>query len=317
MDPRIPGFDATVAAGGYAWWYVDAVSDDGRHGLTLIAFVGSVFSPYYARARRRDAAADPGDHVALNVALYGDGARRWTMTERGRRALRRSRSELVIGPSRAAWTAAGLEFQIDEIGAPLPRRVRGTVRVLPEALVCQRFDLDAAGRHRWYPIAPSAHLHVELAQPALRWQGRAYVDANFGDEPLADPIRRWHWSRTAIPGGTAVMYDVEARSGRRDLLALRFSDAGAVEPFEPPAERVLPRSGWRIHRATRADAGEASVLRTLEDTPFYARSLVRHAMLGAPREAVHESLDLDRFLAPVVQAMLPFRMPRRARWDGT
>ncbi len=35
-------------AGGYAWWYVDALSDDGRHGLTLIAFIGSVFSPYYA-----------------------------------------------------------------------------------------------------------------------------------------------------------------------------------------------------------------------------------------------------------------------------
>ncbi len=35
------------------WWYVDALSDDGRHGLTLIAFIGSVFSPYYAWARRR------------------------------------------------------------------------------------------------------------------------------------------------------------------------------------------------------------------------------------------------------------------------
>ena len=33
---------------GYVWWYVDALSDDGRHGLTLIAFIGSVFSPYYA-----------------------------------------------------------------------------------------------------------------------------------------------------------------------------------------------------------------------------------------------------------------------------
>ena len=29
-----------------AGWYVDAISDDGRHGLTIIAFIGSVFSPY-------------------------------------------------------------------------------------------------------------------------------------------------------------------------------------------------------------------------------------------------------------------------------
>ena len=50
---RGPRFDAAVPPGGYAWWYVDALSDDGRHGLTIIAFIGSVFSPYYACARRR------------------------------------------------------------------------------------------------------------------------------------------------------------------------------------------------------------------------------------------------------------------------
>jgi carotenoid 1,2-hydratase len=50
---RGPAFDAPVADGGYLWWYVDALSDDGRHGLTIIALIGSVFSPYYAWARRR------------------------------------------------------------------------------------------------------------------------------------------------------------------------------------------------------------------------------------------------------------------------
>ena len=49
-----PCFDQAVDPGGYAWWYVDAVSDDRRHGVAIIAFVGSVFSPYYAWAGRRD-----------------------------------------------------------------------------------------------------------------------------------------------------------------------------------------------------------------------------------------------------------------------
>ena len=40
-----PCFDQEVAPGGYAWWYVDAISDDRQHGLTVIAFIGSVFSP--------------------------------------------------------------------------------------------------------------------------------------------------------------------------------------------------------------------------------------------------------------------------------
>ena len=42
-----------VPSGGYLWWYVDALSDCGRYGLSIIAFVGSVFSPYYAWARRK------------------------------------------------------------------------------------------------------------------------------------------------------------------------------------------------------------------------------------------------------------------------
>ena len=95
---------------GYAWWYVDALSDDGRHGLTLIAFIGSVFSPYYALARRRGR-GDPQHHCALNVALYGAGGRGWAMTERGRGSLQphrlhaRHRAEHArLGRQRAHWS---------------------------------------------------------------------------------------------------------------------------------------------------------------------------------------------------------------------
>ena len=74
-----PHFDQPVPRDGYLWWYLDALSDDGRHGLTLIAFVGSVFSPYYARARRQ-APTDPENHCAVNIAVYGPGGR-WAMKE--------------------------------------------------------------------------------------------------------------------------------------------------------------------------------------------------------------------------------------------
>ena len=53
------------------------------------------------------------------------------------------------------------------------------------------------------------------------------------------------------------------------------------------------------------------MVETLEDTPFYARSVVAGDLLGQPVTAMHESLSMDRFTMPVVQAMLPFRMPRR------
>ena len=50
---------------------------------------------------------------------------------------------------------------------------------------------------------------------------------------------------------------------------------------------------------------------TLEDAPFYARSVIATRLRGEDVTAVHESLSLDRFRAPWVQAMLPFRIPRR------
>jgi carotenoid 1,2-hydratase len=51
-------------------------------------------------------------------------------------------------------------------------------------------------------------------------------------------------------------------------------------------------------------------LRTVEDTPFYARSLLTDGA-SSPAHVVHESLSLERFRSPWVQSMLPFRMPRR------
>ena len=65
-------------------------------------------------------------------------------------------------------------------------------------------------------------------------------------------------------------------------------------------------------RTTRTDEGSvAGVTRTLEDAPFYARSLVASQLLGKPVIAVHESLSLTRFRAAWVRMLLPFRMPRR------
>ena len=76
-----PRFDVAVPDNGYRWWYVDGVSDDGRHGIVVIAFVGSVFSPYYFRARQRASVAAER-HCAINVALYDKRVGRWCMTER-------------------------------------------------------------------------------------------------------------------------------------------------------------------------------------------------------------------------------------------
>jgi carotenoid 1,2-hydratase len=301
-------FDQPVRAGGYAWWYIDATSDDGRHGLTVIAFVGSVFSPFYAGARRRGSAAAE-DHCAINVALYGDVSR-WAMTERDRHRVERTSERFNIGTSRLEWRDGSLHIEVDERTVPWPGRLRGTIRVHTAAQTGYSATLDAAGKHRWHPIAPLARVEIDFDSPALRWCGTGYLDGNDGDEPLERGFTSWHWSRTREPDGlTRVYYDAQRRDGSELELALEFDRKGGTSLCAAPPRVTLPPTLWRIERQIRGPADLVSRVRTVEDTPFYARSMAMSADPTAP-QLVHESLSLDRFDSRWVQTLLPFRMRR-------
>ncbi len=266
-----------------------------------------MFSPYYAWSGW----ADPLNHCAVNVALYGAGAKRWAMTERPRAALHRETNALSIGPSDLTWENGALTIKINEVTAPLPRRVRGTIRLHPSALTGASFALDAEGRHVWRPMAPRARVEVALTDPACHWRGNGYFDMNFGAEPLEKAFSAWTWSRAHRPSDTLIFYDVNRRSGAPANLALRVGQDGGVESIEPPPIVTLPNTGWGMSRVARGEPADAPrLLRTLENTPFYSRSLLAGRHGGEPAEIVHEHLSLDRLRQPIVRAMLPFRMPR-------
>ncbi len=235
------------------------------------------------------------------------------MTERGARHVHRNAREFVVGPSRLRWDGQALCFDLDEIANPLPQRVRGTVRVMPRALSNFVAPLDDAGRHRWGPIAPCARVEVDMAQPGLKWAGHGYLDSNEGDEPIDRPFVDWDWSRaTLADGSTAVIYDVRQKAGPDRVITRHFHPDGRHEAFEPPPRHELPSTAWRIRRQMRSDAAVAPrVLQTLEDTPFYTRSMLDSSLFGQRVQSVHETLDVPRLVSLPVRLMLPWRMPRR------
>ncbi|MEM8664203.1 MAG: hydratase [Pseudomonadota bacterium] len=233
------------------------------------------------------------------------------MTERSRRKLRRSSDGFGVNRSEISRTGDGLKISIDERGAPIPKRVKGTVTVHPEALGRRIFAIDRAGTHHWRPIAPSVPIEVEMEEPALKWRGTGYLDMNWGSRPLESTFDHWDWMRADLGDGRAAIFYETAEleeEGRR--LALLCDADGRMEIIEPTERHALDRTLWRVPRSGWSDGEPPAVTRTLEDTPFYVRTELEADLFGEQRTAIQESLSLRRFRSTVVKLMLPFRMPR-------
>lgn len=314
----IPSFTDPVPDNGYRWWYLDAVSDDDKHAITVIIFIGSVFSPYYARARKRGTGIASA-HCAVNVALYG-APWRWCMTERTDASMRASQHTLSIGKSHVEIDNGKLRVHINEISVPLPMRVKGELIIdLPDYdLAAQPLDQQdsADAHHFWQPIAPQTRIQVKFSQPQLAWQGSAYVDSNYGDSALESSFKSWVWSRShASDDSTTVLYDVVDRRGQHSERSFHYAADGTLSPYQATQRHKLAKTRyWRVPRDVRtAKDSRIENLHTLEDTPFYSRSRFIERHKDEKRFTVHESLDLDRFDSSWVRCLLPFRMPRSTR----
>ncbi len=282
-----------------------------------------MFSPHYYRARKRSAYPDPARHCGFNLALYSRGKNAWVFTEHHPSAIHRSEEAFVIGDSVVRWDGDALVARVEERTAVLGQRVSGEIRLHPHNCFQHPVALDPNGRHHWWAVAPHARVELKLDRPGLKFSGSGYHDTNFGREPLEAGFQDWSWSRAELEEGAAILYDARPRAGEGEASMIQrgflFRQNGELDALEAPRELTLPNTRWGIARPTRCDAlGEASadevrVLRDLEDTPFYSRSLIQTRLRGQSVRAVHESLSLDRFDTRWVQLMLPFRLRRGRR----
>lgn len=234
------------------------------------------------------------------------------MTERGESALRQSRTEFTVGPSSLHWDKGELIIDVDEISNPIISRVRGQIRLRPQAVTGVEMPLHPDGSHVWRPFAPNARISVDIDRKNWTWDGHGYFDANFGTRALEADFSYWTWGRFPVPGGTMAFYDADRRDGSTLATALRFDDNGGAEIVDaPPPKTRFNRNLWMVRRETRADPGyRPRQVQAMLDAPFYARSAVRTQIDGHETVGVHEALDLDRFASPLLKPMLAVRVPR-------
>jgi len=209
-----------------------------------------------------------------------------------------------------AWENDCLVIRIDEITVPFPTRVKGEVRLYPTIYSDYKTGLDPKGEHFWQPVAPVARVEAQFEKPNLKWAGSGYHDMNWGSIPLEESFSSWFWSRTATKSGAHIVYDRTLRDGSSAGFALAIKPSGEAREILLPKEVELGKTFWQMKRPARIDHPTQTLV-TLEDSPFYTRSLMRTAIDGENVDVFHESLSLDRFRNPIIQAMLPFKMPRR------
>jgi carotenoid 1,2-hydratase len=324
VGPPAP-FDAlsrscASARGGYAWWYIEAHDQaEGRYGLTLIVFAGSVFSPHYAQ-RLHLGHGDSGlDHPAVHFALYErepgkpslSRQRLWVMNEYPKAALVSDESTIGVANTMLRYREEGLDVVIDEdstrfFGKP-GERVRARLRIdtpLHIGTSVKPFALgeNAAGEaHYWQPIAPAATCEVELScgDLRLRFSGHAYCDRNCGSGRLEDTFRRWSWAHgvtEARSPAALVLYQAERWDGSVLALAVRYPAQPSPATDGGAAIWRDDASGWGASAGGRTDylwlrvpprfvLGDYQAERIrkgrLEDAPFYARYSAR---LSAPSD---------------------------------
>ena len=285
---------------------------EGRYGLTLILFAGSVFSPRYA-ARLRAGVATCGLEVpAVNFSLYErtrgshpSTRRAWVMNEYPPAALALAADAVRVGRTALRLPPAGpLTIELDEdttrfFGRRGPR-VHGRITVAPPPPAPPPLYLGQSGRgaaHYWQPLAPRAAATVELqlGPRRVRFQGPAYLDRNYGSGRLEDTFSRWGWAHgfpvspaspaAGAAGDALIVYNAVLTTGYSRQLCVRYSD-----PTRPP-EVLSSELAPSPDALTRVDrdlfwlpvprafgAGPYTCRRlpggTLEDTPFYARFAV-------------------------------------------
>lgn len=280
-----PALACAKAVGGYAWWYAEVHglrAGGRRYSLTLILFVGSVFSPTYAQRLRRGDGATGFDFPAVNLALYehlddaGGGRagrilqRAWVMSEHSPSELSTTDFGLRCGRSgiqhlHDGSTVIDLDEETTRFFGRAGTRLSARIVLSPPLLPGSPLELGRGpgdgGVHYWQPLAPRALATVSLrcGELELKSPGLAYCDRNFGSGRMEDAFRRWCWAHgsaesagsddsATTTGETAlVLYDAERRDGGRTLLAVRCAGQGqppTVERQNQPTQPTLPsRSG--------------------------------------------------------------------------
>ena len=326
--------------GGFTWFYVDLVDDDGG-GATLIWSWGLPFLPGYARASRVGRPQLPIDRPSVNLVVYGGGRERFYLLSE------LPRDECSWSDDGRSWQMGGCSFQwIDAPGSdgaaptrtlqadldlalPTGGRAKGQLW-LSGSLRRDEHDFRGIGpadpscTHTWTPMLAASRGALELTTPdgSLRIEGRGYHDRNSAHKPLHGlGIRNWWWGRIAMPGRDLIFYRLTPSSPGappQDVVMEFAADGTCRTPARAALQAGrMSRSTWGLRWPRAATFGDpdgrpihVETVARVDNGPFYQRYLLRGRSGGEEGHGIGENLVPDRVDSDLLRPLVRMRVHR-------
>lgn len=332
--------EAMQSPGGFVWWYVDAVDEQGN-GVVVIWSYGLPFLPGYLESCRRGDPPEAGERPSLNVSVYRDGELDcyllqeydpeqvdWSPAER--------RWEFGRSTIRAAdgGESARVDMQLDCAVPGTDERLVGAVEVEGPTPEISAAHGPEAG-HRWQPriVCGAAEVDLRVGETIrYRSQGRAYHDINCGTRSFDRlGIEQWIWGRVPMEDREVVYFglwpgDQEAP----EHIVLEFREDGDWSISDDvDLELATPRwnlgamKWWRRLELLGPPSAVWSPMRVeaesvVDSGPFYMRYLTETTVDGRTAHGVGELIrpprvDLARH-RPFVRMRVQEMDERNSAW---
>lgn len=257
-------------AGGYEWWYFDALSDDGKDTLVIIFLDNFIFSPRYNKLFQNPASAEcgtqnaelktekPNPHSPLPTPHSNVPALAFVYYRNGKPLYRainefspeqfsadQNHPDCKIGESSFKFESApyGSGYSL-RIKANLPRR-----RFLEANLEWLSIESDllpaensnySDEKHYWNLVVPRADvtgsIKVSDAKGKLlnvhHFRGTGYHDHNWDTRWMPLAVQDWQWGRAHFDEYTAVYYRYREPGSISSITKLFLIKDNKLEVFD-------------------------------------------------------------------------------------
>ena len=328
--------------GGFLWWYVDIIDEQGN-GVVLIWSFGLPFLPNYAAKARKSTPQSPHERPSLVISIYKNFQLDcYLFQEYSSEEVSWESSQWSFGANCIQTTQDGLDISLS---LPIPKTtltLNGTIQV--QGTKRKDGNRPSHTDHEWVPILmpATANVHLRCGEEEYTFSGRAYHDHNSALLPLHNlNIQSWWWGRIALPEQELIWYSLIPNQQASPIhLAITVSKEGDIQIYdEGNCECLnLKKSIFGLSSPSSFEVDtpweeriSIKVKSIIDDGPFYQRYIVHTNTTkgdgyGIAEQVVPDRVDGD-WMRPLVQMRvsqskrshnsfwLPlFTGPKKGRW---